>query len=431
MAKTARDAALDALTACRRRGAWSESALKESTRGLERREAALASCLCYGVLQNRLLLQFWLSDFVRGKLQPVVEDILLLALYQLRFLDKIPASAAVNEAVEQTKRRANAQAARLVNAVLRSTLRAEELPMPQDMATRYSHPAELTALLTEQFGAEKTRALLQSHNKAPSTVVQINLLRATAAQTAQSLAEAGAQWSPHPWLKNCLTVSGTGELERLEAFRRGWFYVQDAAARLAVEAAELRPEQRVLDCCAAPGGKSFAAAIAMENRGSIVSCDIHPHKIKLLQSGAERLGITCMQAVLHDARQPVAEWTEAFDTVLVDAPCSGLGVIRKKPDIRYKALAQIEALPELQGAILSQQANYVRRGGVLIYSTCTVLRRENEDVAARFLAEHPDFRAETVHYPVGSGIPDGAMTTLLPCDHGTDGFFITKFRRLA
>lgn len=430
MAKTARDAALTALIACRRQGAWSEAALNDSVRGLERRDAALASRLCYGVLQNRLLLQFWLSAFVRGKVQPVVEDILLLALYQIRFLDRVPDSAAVNEAVEQTKRMANPQAARLVNAVLRAILRAEKLPEPPDMATEFSHPAELTALLTEQFGAEKTRALLQSHNEAPESVLQVNPLRATAAQVAQSLTDIGATWQVHPWLKNCLTVSGAGDLERTEAYQKGWFYVQDAAARLAAEAAGLQAGMRVLDCCAAPGGKSFAAAIAMEDRGTVVSCDIHPHKIKLLEAGAARLGLTCMEAHLQDARQPVDGWTEAFDAVLVDAPCSGLGVIRKKPDIRYKDLRQTEALPTLQSAILSCQAAYVRRGGVLVYSTCTVLRRENEAVAERFLSEHPDFCAETVRFPEGSGISDGAMTTLLPCDHGTDGFFITKFRRM-
>lgn len=430
MANTARDAALRALIACRRQGAWSQAALNESVRGLERRDAALASQLCYGVLQNRLLLQFRLSAFVHGKLQPVVEDILLLALYQICFLDRVPASAAVNEAVEQTKRMANPQAARLVNAVLRTILRAETLPEPKDMATEYSHPAALVALLTEQFGAEKTRALLQSHNEAPNTVLQVNTLRATAAQVAQSLTDIGAAWQVHPWLKNCLTVTGTGSPENTEAYQKGWFYVQDAAARLAVEVAELQPGMRVLDCCAAPGGKSFAAAVAMENRGQIVSCDIHPHKIKLLEAGAARLGVTCMEARLQDARQSVDAWTETFDAVLVDAPCSGLGVIRKKPDIRYKDLKQTEALPPLQSAVLAQQANYVRPGGVLIYSTCTILRRENEAVAERFLKEHPNFCAETVHYPDGSGIPDGAMTTLLPCDYGTDGFFITKFRRM-
>lgn len=429
MKLSAREAALRALTACRRSGAWSDGALRELLGGMDAREAALASRLCYGVLQNRRLLDFWLSAFVRGKVQPVVQDILRIAAYQLRFMDKIPASAAVNEAVEQTKRSANPQAARLVNGVLRSILRAEHLPEPPDLATEFSHPPELVALLCEQFGEETTRALLRSHNEAPETVVQVNTLRTDAAELTAALEAAGVHCAAHPWLENCLTVSGTGDLTRLDAYRAGWFFVQDAAARLAVEAAELLPDMRVLDCCAAPGGKSFMAALTMQGHGELISCDIHPHKLRLIENGAARLGITMLQTRLQDASKPVAAWENAMDAVLCDVPCSGLGVIRKKPDIREKDLKQTERLPELQAAILAQQATYVRRGGVLVYSTCTILHRENEAVAEAFLRAHPEFTAESVTFPHGSGIASGAMTTLLPCHHGTDGFFICKFRR--
>lgn len=412
---TAREAALRALTACRKNGAWSDGALKELLAGLDRREAALASQLCYGVLQNRMLLDFWLSGFVRGKVQPVVQDILRLALYQIRFLDKIPDSAAVNEAVEQTKRSANVQAARLVNGVLRSILRAQSLPQPTDLATKYSHPQQLVELLKAQYG-EKTEALLKSHNEAPQTVLQVNTLKTTAAKVAMALEEIGASYIPHESLANCLYVSGTGNLEHLDIFRDGWVYVQDAAAKMAAQAAELKPGMRVLDCCAAPGGKSFAAAIAMENEGELTSCDIHPHKLKLIENGASRLGIPILSTRLQNAAEPVAEWKNAMDAVICDVPCSGLGVIRKKPDIRYKDLAQTQRLPELQGKILANQANYVKPNGVLVYSTCTILRRENEAVVEAFLQTHPDFAAE-------------GMKTYLPCDDHTDGFFICKLRR--
>lgn len=427
---TGRDAALRALLACRKSGAWSDGALKELLRGMERREAALASRLCYGVLQNRMLLDWQLARFTKlEKLQPAVHEILRLALYQLTQTDKIPPSAAVNEAVEQAKRFANPQAARLVNAVLRNALRAQPLPQPENLSVKYSHPKELTALFLEQFGQETTQQLLESHNEAPQTVLQVNRLRATAQEVADALRAVGVECSVHPWLPDCLTVRGTGSLEQLAAFEQGLFYVQDAAARLAVEAAGLEPGMRVLDCCAAPGGKSFAAAVAMQNCGRITSCDIHPHKLLLMERGAERLGISILQTRLQDASKPVAEWENAMDAVLADVPCSGLGVIRKKPDIRYKDLAQTERLPEIQLAILRQQARYVRPGGVLLYSTCTILKRENEDVVETFLRENPAFFAETVHFPDNSGIPDGTMTTLLPCTHGTDGFFICKLRR--
>ena len=425
----ARDAALLALGDCRSRGAWADGALKQRLAGLDRREAALASRLCYGVLQNQMLLDWRIDAFARGKLQGVVRDILRLAVYQLEFTDKIPASAAVNEAVEQAKRHANPAAARLVNGVLRAILRAQPLTLPPDMATRYSHPRELADLFVREFGREKAEALMQSDNEAPDTVLQVNTLRADARQVLQALQEAGAQAQAHPYLPDCLSVSGTGSLEQLPAYREGWFYAQDAAAKLAVRAAGLLPGMRVLDCCAAPGGKSFAAAIAMENRGELISCDIHGHKLKLIENGAARLGISILQTRLQNAAEPVPEWRGTMDAVIADVPCSGLGVIRKKPDIRYKPLAQTERLPALQSAILAQQAEYVKPGGVLVYSTCTVLRRENAAVAEAFLQAHPAFTAETVEFPESSGIPAAAMTTLLPCDHGTDGFFICKLRR--
>lgn len=423
----ARDAALRALTACRADGAWSDGALKQALSGLDARDAALASRLCYGVLQNRMRIDFWLDGFLKGKTQPVVRDILRLAVYQLRFSDKIPASAAVNEAVEQAKRFANPAAARFVNGVLRSFLRCPALPEPQELSVRYSHPAELTALLIKEFGAERAERLLQSHNEAPETVLQVNTLKTDLPSLARALEQAGVQATPHPWLENCLTVRGTGSLERLEAFQKGWFYVQDAAARLAATASGVEPGMRVLDCCAAPGGKSFAAALQMQDRGTVLSCDIHPHKLRLIAAGAERLGITCIETRLRDARETDNE--APFDAVICDVPCSGLGVIRKKPDIRYKPLEPLARLPELQRAILENVCRYVKPGGTLVYSTCTVLRRENEAVAEAFLEEHPDLSPETIPAPEGFGLENDGMLTLLPFKHDTDGFFICRMRK--
>ena len=357
----ARDAALRALIAFRRDGAWPESALKDALRGMDRREAALATRLCNGVLQNRMLLDHWLSGFVRGKLQPVVRDILRLAAYQLCFLDRIPPSAAVNEAVEQTRRLANQQAVRLVNGVLRNLLRAMPLALPDDLSLRYSHPEPIVRLFLAQFGREETERILQTDNEAPQTVLQVNPLRGNAAALLEELP--GAQ--PHPWLPGCLTVSGP--VEQTAAFREGRVYVQDAAAHLAVAVSGIEPGMRVLDCCAAPGGKSFAAALQMQDRGTLYSCDIHPHRLDLIERGAERLGISILETHLQDASQPVPAWRGAMDVVLADVPCSGLGVIRKKPDIRYHEPSA--ELPALQRAILAQQAEVCppRRRAALQY----------------------------------------------------------------
>jgi len=428
----ARTTALAALIACRKQGAWADGVLKEYIvrDRLDRRDAALASRLCYGVLQNRMLLDHYIQQFLTGsmkKLQPVVLDILRLGMYQLLFLDKVPVSAAVNEAVEQTKKYANRSASGLVNGVLRHAARERDsLHAPTDLSIRYSHPKELVELLLASVGEDRIEDLLASHNLAPKTVIQVNTLVSSDETIIQALEEAGATVEPHPWMPHAYSISGFGNLERMELFRNGAFFVQDPAARLAVEAAGLKPKMDVLDACSAPGGKSFAASLAMENEGSIISCDIHEHKIELLRKGAERLRMEIMRPRLQDASVPVPEWENRFDVVIADVPCSGLGVIRKKPDIRYKDLAGLERLPEVQKRIIHNVCSYVKPGGVLLYSTCTILKRENEAVIDWFLKQHPDFHPESFD---AMGQKTDGMLTLLPSIHDTDGFFICKLRR--
>lgn len=428
----ARTTALAALIACRKQGAWADGVLKEYIvrDRLDRRDAALASRLCYGVLQNRMLLDHYIQQFLTGsmkKLQPVVLDILRLGMYQLLFLDKVPVSAAVNEAVEQTKKYANRSASGLVNGVLRHAARERDsLQAPTDLSIRYSHPKELVELLRASVGEDRIEDLLASHNLAPKTVIQVNTLVSSDETVIQAFEEAGATVEPHPWMPHAYSISGFGNLERMELFRNGAFFVQDPAARLAVEAAGLKPKMDVLDACSAPGGKSFAASLAMENEGSIISCDIHEHKIELLRKGAERLRMEIMHPRLQDASVPVPEWENRFDVVIADVPCSGLGVIRKKPDIRYKDLAGLERLPEVQKRIIHNVCSYVKPGGVLLYSTCTILKRENEAVIDWFLKQHPDFHP--VSFDAMGQKTDG-MLTLLPSIHDTDGFFICKLRR--
>lgn len=432
---SARVTALSALIACRKQGAWADGVLKEyiARDRLDRRDAALASRLCYGVLQNRMLLDYHIQNLLTGsmnKLQPVVLDILRLGLYQILMMDKIPVSAAVNEAVEQGKRYANRSAAGLINGVLRRAVREKgQLLPPKDLAVRYSHPQSLVELLTDSIGQDKIEALLASHNEPAQTTIQVNTLVTDDNAVLCALQEAGAESTPHPWLPHAYYISGFGNLEQISLFRDGGFFVQDSAARLAVEAADLRPGMQILDGCSAPGGKSFAAALAMENNGHIYSCDIHPHKIELLKKGAERLRISIMEPTLQDASKPVEAWRNAMDAVIADVPCSGFGVIRKKPDIRYKDLGELAKLPDVQKRILGQLCRYVKPGGVLIYSTCTILKRENEDVVSWFLENHPQFSMEA--FPLPKGLPGerSGMLTLLPSVHGTDGFFICKLRR--
>lgn len=436
---SAREAAILTLAACDRQGAWSDGYLKRMLRdqNLDRRDAALATRLCFGVLQNRMLLDWHLGRVCAVKLEKLevnVRCILQVALYQILLMDKIPPSAAVNEAVNLTRKYCrNPRAAGMVNGVLRALLREETHPEPQGkdpaemMSITASHPRWLVEEFISILGEAQTRELLGADNRQPPTVAQVNTVKASAGEVASVLEAEGVQVQSHPWLPDCLILSGTGNLEQLSAFRQGLFYIQDCAARLAVTAAGITPGQRVLDCCAAPGGKSFAAAIDMKGLGEVLACDIHPHKIRLLEAGRDRLGLHAIQPALQSASERRDEWVGAFDTVITDVPCSGLGIIRKKPDIRYKDPEPLKQLPEVQSKILNNCSSYVKPGGVLLYSTCTLLRRENEAVVENFLAEHGDFSTEAFELPHW-GTQTGMMT-FWPHIHDTDGFYVAKLRR--
>ncbi|MGX8698511.1 MAG: 16S rRNA (cytosine(967)-C(5))-methyltransferase RsmB [bacterium] len=421
MPVTAREAALNALLAYRMRGARPEMLLLKE--GLERREHALASHIVGGVLQNCALLDTVIARASQRKLtwfQPVVLEILRISAYQLLFLSRIPARAILSEGVELTKKRAR-PAAGLVNAVLRKIPRelpAFETEDPLErLSLRYSHPLWLVRELCETYGMEAAEAILRADNAPAPVTLFRNPLRPASAPIP------GAE--PHPFLPDALMLSGRGAIDGLEAFQRGELYVQDAAAHLAVLAAGPEPGMHILDACAAPGGKSFAAALRMENRGHILACDIHEKKLNLIRSGAERLGISIIETRARDAREPLAE---TFDLVLCDVPCSGMGVIRKKPEIRYKDPAALVGLPAVQLAILRASADCVKKGGALLYSTCTILRRENEDVISTFLAERPEFHPEPFALPGPFGECAG-VRTILPHEADTDGFFIAKLRK--
>ncbi len=431
----ARETALNALIACRKNKAWSNGVLKEycSRDRLDRREAALAARLCYGVLQNQSKLDFYLKQLLTGKikdLHPAVRDILHLGLYQIYEMDKIPASAAVNESVALAKKfcRKLRNASGLVNAVLRNAVRTKgSLKEPTALHDRYSHPQKLISLLESYVGQERLEPMLKANNGVPPTVAQVNVLRTTAAALTAELELEGVTAALHPWLKDCLVLEGTGNIEQLDAFQRGLFYVQDAAAKLSVLCAGIPEKAKVLDCCAAPGGKSFGAAMC--GAGTITSCDVHEHKVALIQNGARRLGLSNICAKVQDASVCVPEWVGKMDVVIADVPCSGYGIIRKKPDIRFKDPDDMAGLPELQLKILCNQARYVRPGGVLLYSTCTLVRAENEGVVEAFLAQNPAFYTEALPLPKPFPVNSTGMLALVPGEYDTDGFFICRLRR--
>ena len=434
----ARETALNVLIACRKEAGWSNGVLKDyiSRDRLDRRDAALATRLCYGVVQNRGLLDFYLSQLLTGsvkKLHPAVRDILHLGLYQLYLMDKIPESAAVNESVDLAKRYCKKvrSAPGLVNGVLRSAVREKDsLQQPKSWEDKYSHPGELINELKAYVGKEHIERMLQANNEIPPMVVQVNTLRTDAAELTAKLEGEGVTVQPHGWMENALVLSSTGSIEQLQSFRDGLFYVQDPASKLSVLCAQL-PEAdiKILDCCAAPGGKSFAAAMATDGKAAITSCDVYAHKAELIAKGAQRLGIS-LDARQQDATAFHPDWAEAFDAVIVDAPCSGYGIIRKKPDIRYKDISQMKQLPELQRAILEVQCRYVKPGGVLMYSTCTLAYGENEGMVETFLKDHPEFHLEPLPLPHVFPKNETGMQALIPGQYDTDGFFISRMRRI-
>ena len=433
----ARETALNVLIACRKEGGWSNGVLKEYCHRdrLDSRDSALAARLCYGVIQNRGLLDFYLQQLLTGRtknLHPAVHDILHLGLYQLYLMDKIPESAAVNESVELAKKycRKQGNAPSLINAVLRNAIRSKAtLKQPVSWEDKYSHPGELINLLKSYVGKERIETMLKANNAIASMTVQVNTLKTTVGELQKQLETEGVTTEKHGWLPDCLVLSGTGNLEQLPSFREGLFYVQDPAAKLSVLCAQLMPGQAVLDCCAAPGGKSFAAAMAMQGEGSITSCDVHGHKIELIAKGAARLGLTNITARQQDATTFCPDWQDRFDTVIADVPCSGLGIIRKKPDIRYKDLSSLAELPALQEKILNNAARYVKKGGLLLYATCTLVREENEGMVESFLRTHPEFTTEPLPLPAPFPKNESGMLALVPGEYDTDGFFFCRLRR--
>ena len=442
--KTPREVAAFSLFSMAEEGAWSDGALHHylSRAGLDGRDAALAARLTYGTVQNELLLDWYLRSFSSLRLKKIAPRVLAclrMGLYQLILMDKIPAHAAVAETVSLVRHycHANDRTVSFANAVMRKAAEAVEknalprLDCPDKesyYALRYSHPEWLVRLLSEQFGQKLTERICQADNADTPVSVRVNRMKTTPDEAKAELERAGMTVTPHRAFADILLCT-SGDAAATEAFREGRITVQDAASALAAFVADPKPGTAVLDCCAAPGGKSFAMAEKMQAKGSLTSCDIYEHKLKRIQEGAARLGLPNIRTELQDASAFRAEWAESADTVLCDVPCSGLGIIRKKPETRYKDPDEIAKLPALQLAILENCARYVKKGGTLVYSTCTILRRENEDVVRAFLAAHPEFAPAPWSHPVCGGREDG-MVTLLPPEHDTDGFFIAKLKRI-
>lgn len=437
MAITARQAAYQVLMRCRKSGAWSEDAVSAEIEksGLDSRDGALCSRISIGVLQNTSLLDYYIGCYCSmplKKLDPRLLDILRLSAYQILFMDKIPVSAAVNEGVTLCRKQVNPKASGLCNAVLRRIAEHKdhlpEIPGKPSMgylAIRYSHPEWMVQELVAEHGYDFTERFLASNNEIPPIYAHSNTLHGEV-DLAEQLKSFGAVPSE---LTGSVVLNTTAGITDNDAFRNGDFYIQDMAAKLAVLAGEFKPDMTVLDACSAPGGKTIAAAMLMKNQGEIVSCDIHEKKLRLIQENTRRLGINIVKTRAMDARTPGEDLIGKFDRVIADVPCSGLGVIRRRPEIRQKSKSELDNLPGIQLDILEGLAPCLKPGGVLMYSTCTVRSGENERLVHQFLEKHPEFAVESFQLPFQIGEVKSGMMTFWPHIHQTDGFFVCKLRK--
>lgn len=410
---------------------------------LEPRDAALASAIFYGVLERRLTLDYLIGRFSKtpvSKMTPQVREILRIGAYQILYLEKIPHSAAVNVSVELAKQNKAVKAAGFINAVLRNLLRSlENLPMPSEkkdpllyLSVKYSCPQWLIALWQRSYGADCALQLLESLAGHPPVYIRLNNTKGDEAYLLQQLMEENVKAEPITGIPCAASVQNTGSIGKMQAFQDGLFHVQDLSSQLCARLVGAQPGERVIDVCSAPGGKAFTIAETMQNRGTVLAFDKYKGKVRLIRDGAQRLGLDCIKTGVRDALQP-KEPLEPADRVLCDAPCSGLGIIRRKPEIRYKLESTLDSLPDLQYGILSKTSELVKKGGFLFYSTCTLRPKENTGVAERFLREHPEFRPKPLSLPqnLPHAIPEPEyQLTLMPHVHGTDGFFISSFQRV-
>lgn len=436
--KSARQVAFEALLKVHRDGAYSnlavDSLLKENS-GLDERDKAFVCNLVYGTLDRLMLIDYnlglYLNQPVR-KLKPELHTILRMGTYQLLFMDKVPSRAAVNESVNLAKVNKSSFAASLVNAVLRR-VSDNGLRLPEGdekdlsfLSIKYSCPEWILSLWIDAYGFENAVALAEKALEAPNVVIRANTTKISADELIWKLAEEGVISEKTTVAKDALILSNTGSVEELEAYKDGLFHAQDIASQICCMALDPKPGETIFDMCSAPGGKAFTIAETMENKGIVRAFDVYQSRVELIKGGAERLGLENVFSYLSDASIFNENYGLA-DRILCDVPCSGLGIIRRKPEIRFKSRNDIDNLPELQYRILCNSVKYLKDGGRIVYSTCTLNPKENSDVCDRFLAEHPEFSAVEIMPDLPRYSDNDKYLTLMPHIHSTDGFFVAAF----
>ncbi|MCL2545567.1 MAG: 16S rRNA (cytosine(967)-C(5))-methyltransferase RsmB [Oscillospiraceae bacterium] len=429
----ARKAALAALAENRKSGTYIERAVNDVTEGLSARDAAFCTWLCHGVVQNLTLLDFFIAQKADlAKIEPRVLNCLRLGVYQLFASETIPPSAAVNETVNLVRGcGASQRAVNFANAVMRNFTRDENPwalpprePFDEYCAVRYSLPKWMIQCFIARLGEAAAEALCQAFHSQPPTTLQF--MDVNKEELRAQLMEAGLVVSDSQLWYECLQVNSAARLTSLSAWRDGHIWVADVGAMLAIEAGGVQPGMKILDACAAPGGKTFALARALNGTGHITACDVQANKVKALQAAVKHMKLDNVDVCRQNAKVFVPQWENAFDLVVCDLPCSGLGVIAKKPDIRWKEEHDIAHLPAMQADMLSNLSRYVKPGGKLLYVTCTLLEEENEKVAENFTRKHLEFVPKNFEC-LGQ---TASSVTLWPHIHGIDGFFFASWEKI-
>lgn len=442
-----REIAAEALTEIVKEQAYNNIILKKILKrngAMPVQDRAFVTEIVNGTLRNLYYIDFMLnklSSVKTEKMKPWILSVLRISVYQIEFMDKVPNSAVCNEAVNLIKSKNFGKLSGFANAVLRAVIRSKEkIEFPNEekepiqyLSVFYSYPEWLLKMWLHEYSYEFVKSLCQKNNTSPDVTIVNNSLKIVKENLKKELELSNIIVKEGFYCDEAFHLSKTANLSSLEQFQKGYFHIQDESSMLDVYILDPKPNEFILDMCAAPGGKSFFMAERMENKGSIVSRDIFEHKLAMIEETAQRLGITMIETQQKDASQFYEEDVEQFDKVLVDAPCSGLGLIRKKPDIKLKKNGNdIDSLCQLQKEILNQAAYYVKKGGILVYSTCTICKKENNKNIEWFLDTHKNFQLENAFDFLPNNLKDNKeekMVQLFPHIHNVDGFFIARMKR--
>lgn len=407
-----------------------DNALTESD--LSPQDKKFVTNLFYGVIERQITLDAVINKYSKKPVNSLSSDVLQLlrmAVYQILYMDSVPDRAAVFESVKLAKRRNNPALGGYVNGVLRSFLRNnKQIPAFEDelkdLSVKYSCPEWLIDKWSKEYGSDMMMDMLESSIGVPPVTARLNILKKSSDEIIEDMKKSNIELKRRNDIKNCVEFFNIGAISHSRVYKKGLFHIQDISSQICCEVLNPKPGETVLDACSAPGGKAFTIAELMNNCGRVIACDLYENRVKLIKNGAKRLGLSIIDARVNDAAV-FSEDIDEVDKVLCDVPCSGLGVIRRKPEIKYKNPDDFDNLSSIQREILETSSKYLKKGGMLVYSTCTLSKAENDDVIDWFLENHPEFEKGIIDGLANIGNGEYKIT-IAPKMFNSDGFFIAK-----